>query len=133
MAQANPLKLYPHADLKGDDIRFDILFSSGLIIKTFSDAAANDIAIPDDGEILVVYGDATADCFIELADSITVPADGVFRAALYFIPAGCMKVIDRNGATSFSIIRAADANGFVIIEVAYAYRDTKKQQQHTRS
>ena len=133
MSTSNPLHIYKNSNLAGEDIRFDILLSLGLIIKTFTDAAANGIALPSASELLIVYGDIAKDCFIQLAAAAVIPADGALATGMHYIPAGCMKIIDPSGAATFGIIGlTAAATGQIIIECAHSYKDTHKQQQFDR-
>jgi hypothetical protein len=133
MSQANDLHLYKNSTLDGKDIAFDILLSHGLITKTFSDVAANGILLSTDAELLVVYGDVSKDCFIQLGADAVMPGDGILAIGLHFIPAGNMKIIDPDGATVFGIIAAtAGESGKVIVECAHAYDDARKRQQFSR-
>jgi hypothetical protein len=133
MSQANDLHLYKNSTLDGKDIAFDILLSHGLITTSFTDVAINDIVLSTEAQLLVVYGDNAKDCFIQLGAPAIIPGDGALAIGLHFIPMGCMKIIDPNGAAVFGIIAAhAGESGRVIVECAHAYDDARKPQQFSR-
>lgn len=128
---ANDLKLYPNSNLNGVPLPLDIILVKGAIRQAFTATAANDIDIPDDVDILVIYADDLYACFIQLDGNAAIPADGVFTEGLHYIPAGAIKVIDKNGASTFGVV-SADANaGVVIIEPSYAYKDGRRAKQHS--
>ncbi len=131
MADANTLKLYRNSDLNGNALPLDILLSKGLIKQDFTATPANDIALPTDTELLVIYGDIFYDCYVQLTDSIVAPANGVFNAAMHFIPASTVKTIDGNGATEFSVVSADTNAGTIKVECVYAYKDARRAKQHS--
>lgn len=126
MSQENIYQLYPNATLDGQPIPFDVLLSSGIIIQPFTNVAVDNVAIPTETELLILYSDQN--CFLSLSAAIVLPANGAFGAGIHYIPANCMKIIDPDGATAFSVIRQT-ANGTLVVECAYKWMDAKKVTQ----
>lgn len=129
MVEPNDLKLYRNSNLSGEALPLEILLSKGLIKQDFTVTAANAIDLPDDTELLVIYGDPLVDCLIQLDGNAAIPANGAFTAGLHYIPAGSIKTIDCNGAATLGVVSWDGTAGTVVIECAYAYKDARKSRQ----
>lgn len=135
MAEENSLRLYKNSAQDGNPIPLDVLLSRGLIKQDFTATAANGIVIPitdPEPDVLVIYADADYDCLIQLDGNAAIPANGTFVEGLHYIPAGSIKVIDRNGAADFGVVSVDSNAGTIYVECALSYRDTKNIQQHRR-
>ena len=123
--QPNTKKLYPQTSVAGEPIPADILLSLASCSIDFSVVPVDNRVLPVTGELIVFYGDETYGCWVKFATAITAPAtDGTFVADLTWIPAGSVKVMDRNGADAISVVGAGA--GVLQVEVASAYKDTRK-------
>jgi len=131
MVETNTLKIYRNSSVNGEALPLEILLSKGLIKQAFTAAAVDNIALPADTEIMVIYGDLNEDCYVQLDAAAALPANGTFEAGMHFIPAACIKTIDTNGATIFGVISGTGRNGTVIVECAYAYKDARRAKQHS--
>lgn len=126
MAEANDKKLYPQTAVDGSIIPTEILLSIASCAIAFSATPVDDVELPATGDLLIFYGDPDEDCWVRFATSVTAPAtDGTFVTGLTLIPAGTVKVMDRNGAEEVSVV--GGAAGELRIEVASAYKDTRKR------
>lgn len=132
MAEANTLKLYRNSDLNGNPIPLDILLSKGCIMQDFTGSPEDGIVLPTDTELLLFHGDETEGCLVQLDAGAAVPANGAFVAGLHYIPPGCIKVIDANGAVDFGVISATGNAGTLFVECVYAYKDARKSKQISR-
>lgn len=125
MAEANEKKLYPQTTINGDVIPTEVLLSEASCALNFSATPVDNVALPASGDLLIFYGDPDEDCWVKFAASVTAPAtDGTFVTDLTLIPAGTVKIMDRNGAEAISVV--GGAAGQLKVEVASAYQDTRK-------
>lgn len=132
MSVENKLQLYPNATPNGIPIPMDVLLGFGLIRQSIGVAATNNIAIPAVTELLVIYGDASIGCYLQLGGNVTVPALGAFVVNLHWIPPGSVKVIDPDGAAILGVITNSGA-GTIHIECVAKWQDTRKSAQYTRT
>jgi hypothetical protein len=132
MTQANQLQLYPNSAIDGQPIPFDVIQTAATAKQSFSSAAINNVAIPSYAEIMVIYADDIAPCYIALAVNVVVPPNNVPVLNLHYLPTSAIKAIDLNGATAYSIISADGVAGVVHIEYAKKWKDTRNQQQYSR-
>ncbi len=132
MAEANNKRLYPNSSIQGEPIPFDIILSNASAGIDFDATPADDVELPAEGDILVFYGDPDSPCWVKFATSVTAPADQTFVADLTYIPAGAVKVMDRNGAEQISVVGLSAVVGLLVVEVVHSYNSVAKLTQINR-
>jgi len=127
---AETRRLYPLTTPQGDWIPLDVIRSHGLGRIDFT-AADQEVAIPTDVEILVLY--ATQMCIVGLGvAAVAVPASLTYANDRVLVPADQYVVVDKNEITELHAIRF-DTNGTLWVIGVRAWQDTKKAVQFNRA